>query len=63
MSKLYAEDLDHDGLVGTLEPLFAAYAKGRWEKEHFSDFLIRTGVVAPTTNGRDFHDNTGPKAA
>jgi sulfite reductase (NADPH) hemoprotein beta-component len=63
MSKLYAEDLEHDQIVATLEPLFSAYAKGRREKEHFSDFLIRTGVVAPTTNGRDFHANTGPKAA
>ncbi len=63
MSKLYAEDLDHDGLVAKLEPLFAAYGKGRWEKERFSDFLIRTGVVAPTGNGRDFHANIGPKAA
>jgi sulfite reductase (NADPH) hemoprotein beta-component len=63
MSKLYAEDLDHDGIVAKLEPLFAAYAKNRWEKERFSDFVIRTGVVAPTTNGRDFHANTGPKVA
>lgn len=63
MSKLYAEDLDHDALIATLDPLFAAYAKGRWDNEHFSDFLIRSGVVAPTGNGRDFHANTGPKAA
>ena len=63
MSKLYAEDLEHDQIVSTLEPLFAAYAKRRWEKERFSDFVIRTGVVAPTANGRDFHANTGPKAA
>ncbi len=63
MSKLYAEDLEHEGIVAELEPLFAAYAKNRREKERFSDFVIRTGVVAPTTNGRDFHANTGPKAA
>jgi sulfite reductase (NADPH) hemoprotein beta-component len=63
MSKLYAEDLEHDGIVAQLEPLFAAYAKNRREKERFSDFIIRMGVVAPTTNGRDFHANTGPKAA
>ena len=26
LSKLYAEDLDHDGIVAALDPLFAAYA-------------------------------------
>jgi sulfite reductase (NADPH) hemoprotein beta-component len=63
LSKLYAEDLEHDAIIAKLEPLFAAYARNRWEKERFSDFAIRTGVVAPTSNGRDFHANTGPKAA
>jgi sulfite reductase (NADPH) hemoprotein beta-component len=29
MSKLYAEDLDHDGIVAGLDPLFAAYAAER----------------------------------
>ena len=28
LSKLYAEDLDHDGIVAALDPLFAAYAAG-----------------------------------
>lgn len=63
MSKLYAEDLEHDRIVSTLDPLFSAYSKNRWDNERFSEFLIRTGVVAPTGNGRDFHANTGPKAA
>ena len=26
LSKLYAEDLDHDGIVAALDPMFAAYA-------------------------------------
>jgi sulfite reductase (NADPH) hemoprotein beta-component len=59
LSKLYAEDLDHDGIVATLDPLFAAYATQRVTGEHFSDFVIRGGLVAATTNGRDFHANTG----
>jgi sulfite reductase (NADPH) hemoprotein beta-component len=60
LSKLYAKDLEHAAIIETLDPLFAAYAKGRWSGEHFSEFLIRTGVVAPTSNGRDFHAHTGP---
>jgi sulfite reductase (NADPH) hemoprotein beta-component len=63
LSKLYAEDLDHGGIITTLDPLFAAYAKERAAGEHFSQFVIRSGVVAPTTNGRDFHANTGPQRA
>src|SRR5215213_1793738 len=57
LSKLYAEDLDHAGIVAALDPLFAAYAKQRSSAEHFSAFVIRAGVVAATSNGRDFHAN------
>ena len=60
LSKLYAEDLEHDAIIGRLDPLFAAYAKKRRKNEHFGDFLIRAKHVAPTTNGADFHANTGP---
>jgi sulfite reductase (NADPH) hemoprotein beta-component len=61
LSKLYAEDLDHAGIIGTLDPLFAAYAAERHRDEHFSEFVIRAGFVALTSNGRDFHANTGAK--
>ncbi len=61
LSKLYAEDLEHAEIIDTLDPLFSAYAKSRRDREHFSEFLIRTDVVAPTSNGRDFHAHTGPK--
>jgi len=63
MNKLYAEDLDHAGIVAALEPVFAAYAGGRQKGERFGDFAIRAGFVAASGNGRDFHDNTGDKRA
>jgi sulfite reductase (NADPH) hemoprotein beta-component len=59
LSKLYAEDLDHDGIVAELDPIFAAYAAERRPGERFGDFTIRAGFVAATGNGRDFHANTG----
>jgi len=59
LSKLYAEDLDHAGIIAKLDPLFAAYAAERKPKERFGGFVIRTGFVAATTNGADFHANTG----
>jgi sulfite reductase (NADPH) hemoprotein beta-component len=61
LSKLYAEDLEHDAIVKALDPLFAAYAAERAEDERFSDFVIRAGIVAITSNGRDFHRNVGPQ--
>ena len=60
LSKLYADDLEHDGIVAALDPLFAAYAAGREPGERFGDFAIRAGFIARTANGRDFHANTGP---
>ncbi len=59
LSKLYAEDLDHAGIIAALDPLFAAYAKDRASGERFGDYTIRAGFVAATGNGRDFHANTG----
>jgi sulfite reductase (NADPH) hemoprotein beta-component len=63
LSKLYAEDLEHDGIVETLDPLFAAFAREREGGERFGAFLVRSRRVAATTNGADFHRNTGPLAS
>jgi sulfite reductase (NADPH) hemoprotein beta-component len=60
LSKLYAEDLGPHAIVATLDPLFAAYSRERVPGERFSTFLIRTGRVAATANGADFHARTGP---
>ena len=61
LSKLYKEDVDHDGIVAALDPVFAAYAAEREPGEHFGDFTIRAGFVAATSNGADFHANTGAR--
>jgi sulfite reductase (NADPH) hemoprotein beta-component len=61
MNKLYAEDLDHVGIVAALDPIFAAYAAERQERERFGDFTIRAGFVARTENGLDFHANVRPQ--
>jgi sulfite reductase (NADPH) hemoprotein beta-component len=61
MNKLYAEDLEHKGIVAALDPMFAAYAMDRQKGERFGDFTIRAGFVAATGNGCDFHANVGAK--
>ena len=63
LSKLYAEDLDHDAIIAKLEPVFTAYAAERKSGERFGAFVIRAGFIAPTTNGADFHRNTGVQRA
>jgi sulfite reductase (NADPH) hemoprotein beta-component len=63
LSKLYAEDLDHAGIIAKLDPLFAAYAAQRKPGERFGGFVIRAGFVAPAANGADFHANTGAQRA
>ena len=45
MNKLYAEDLDHAGIVAALDPVLAAYAAERQKGERFGDFTIRAGFV------------------
>jgi sulfite reductase (NADPH) hemoprotein beta-component len=61
LNKLYAEDLDHAGIIAALEPLFAAYAAERQKGERFGDFVIRAGFVAASGNGREFYANTGKR--
>ena len=63
LNKLYAEDVDHAGIVAALDPVFAAYAADRQTGERFGDFTIRAGFVAKSGNGRDFHANTGRQRA
>lgn len=59
LSKLYAEDVTTTEIKAILDPLFAAYAKNKQKGERFGDYLIRDGFVTRTTNGPDFHENTG----
>jgi sulfite reductase (NADPH) hemoprotein beta-component len=57
LNKLHRRDLDGDGIVAALSPLFESYAKERKSSERFGDYVIRAGVVKQTTNGLDFHEN------
>jgi sulfite reductase (NADPH) hemoprotein beta-component len=63
LNKLYRKDVGHQAIVAALSPLFEAYAKRRDPGEHFSDFLIRTGIVQPTRAGNAFHADIAPELA
>ena len=58
LNKLYRQDVEDKEIAATLRPLLTAYAKERHDGERFGDFMIRTGVVAATRNGPDFHEGT-----
>jgi sulfite reductase (NADPH) hemoprotein beta-component len=55
LSKLYAQDVREQEIIALLTPLLARYAAEREKGERFGDFVIRTGTIAATHNGRDFH--------
>jgi sulfite reductase (NADPH) hemoprotein beta-component len=61
LSKLFTEDLDHDGIVAALDPVCAAYVRERLPGERLGDFVIRAGFLAHTENGKDFHADAGAK--
>jgi sulfite reductase (NADPH) hemoprotein beta-component len=57
LNKLHRRDIDGDGIVAALSPLFEGFAKTRKRGERFGDYVIRAGVVKETTAGLDFHEN------
>ena len=58
-AKLFEADADEARIIALLRPLLHLYSRERRADEHFGDFVIRAGVVAPTTNGRNFHEAVG----
>jgi sulfite reductase (NADPH) hemoprotein beta-component len=57
LSKLYAQDADKARILSLLTPILKRYAKDRKTGEHFGDFVIRAGIIKPTTAGNTFHDD------
>jgi sulfite reductase (NADPH) hemoprotein beta-component len=46
LNRLYRENIDEAGVLGALDPLFAAYARERRPGEGFGDFTVRAGHVS-----------------
>jgi sulfite reductase (NADPH) hemoprotein beta-component len=61
MNKLYKRDVGDEAIVAALTPLFEAFALDRHPGEKFGDFVVRTGIVAQTVTGLDFHENLSPE--
>jgi sulfite reductase (NADPH) hemoprotein beta-component len=57
LNKLYRSSIKEDEILSIMKPLLKRYALERNEGERFGDFVIRSGVIVATKEGRDFHDN------
>lgn len=57
LNKLYRASIKEDDILAILRPLFKGWALEREDGEHFGDYLIRTGVINPTLEGKYFHDD------
>ena len=53
----YLDNANEKEVLETLNPLFASFAENRVEREHFGDFLVRTGVVKEVIEGKHIHDS------
>ncbi|ODV98424.1 hypothetical protein PACTADRAFT_185046 [Pachysolen tannophilus NRRL Y-2460] len=62
LNKLYRSSIKEDEILDILKPLFKKWSLERQDGEHFGDFLIRTGVIKPTTEGKYFHDDVPEEA-
>ncbi|MEM8546643.1 MAG: NADPH-dependent assimilatory sulfite reductase hemoprotein subunit [Pseudomonadota bacterium] len=57
LNKLYLENADEAEILAALDPLFVRYANERENNEQFGDFCVRSGIIAATLAGREFHDH------
>jgi sulfite reductase (NADPH) hemoprotein beta-component len=57
LNKLYKVSAKQEEIVGILRPILERYANERTDGERFGDFVIRTGYVVETREGREFHND------
>ena len=57
LNKLYRASIKEEEILGIMKPLLKQYSLERNDGEKFGDFVIRTGMIKETRDGRDFHDD------
>ncbi|KII85824.1 hypothetical protein PLICRDRAFT_165292 [Plicaturopsis crispa FD-325 SS-3] len=62
LNKIYRETVTEPEILAILEPMIKRYALERLDGEHFGDFVIRAGYIAPTTSGAAWYDGMGGNA-
>lgn len=59
LNKLYRASIMEEEILEIMKDLLSRYSKERTEGEHFGDWTIRAGIIHETTEGKNFHENTG----
>ncbi|TFK89164.1 sulfite reductase subunit beta [Polyporus arcularius HHB13444] len=59
LNKIYRETVTEPEILAILSPMIKRYALERHQGEHFGDFVIRAGYIAPTTEGKAWYDRMG----
>ncbi|KAI9728229.1 MAG: hypothetical protein M1828_004690 [Chrysothrix sp. TS-e1954] len=57
LNKLYRSSIMEEEILEILKPAIKQYALERKDGERFGDFVIRKGMIKPTTEGKTFHDD------
>ncbi|KAI9799812.1 MAG: hypothetical protein M1825_004372 [Sarcosagium campestre] len=57
LNKLYRSSIQEEEILSIMKPLLKRYALEREDGERFGDFVIRIGMIKPTTEGKTFHDD------
>lgn len=57
LNKLYRSSIKEEEILSTMKQLLKRYAVERNVGERFGDFVIRSGIIKATKEGRDFHDD------
>lgn len=58
LNKIYRESVNEEEILEIMRPLIKNYALERLDNERFGDFCVRTGVIAATTEGKAFYENS-----
>ncbi|KAL1943077.1 hypothetical protein VTO73DRAFT_4748 [Trametes versicolor] len=59
LNKIYRESVTEPEILAILGPMIQRFARERHQGEHFGDFVIRAGYIAPTTEGKLWYDRMG----
>jgi sulfite reductase (NADPH) hemoprotein beta-component len=60
LSKIYRESVDENEILAIMNKLVPQYAQNRIDGESFGDWVIRAGVIKPTSSGMAFYDDMCP---
>ena len=55
-AEYFLETVSEPEILAILKPMIKQYALERMEGEHFGDWVIRAGYIAPATSGPAWYD-------